>query len=311
MGNGGSSFSGMASALHMSETHIPGLHTEKYKKEVDEEGVVKPIHIVGTVTKVAGESLLRSPFGGDCGVACQVSVYKNDGFPLKGQMEYLFTGTEAFRFEVQGHSAEKGTVPPTEPVRYLLDADMSKVTFKLRETHSEQYIIMDKKTREIRSHATDRKWEGLTVRPNAIMFWERHCSSSRKGEQSMLRSMLHAPIPIPRLAKERVLKLGDTVSVYAIPTDLGDGTIALRPTDEGRLVVCNSDTVARALGFKKYPNVDSIVSGQMRTVTPVPMSQPTNSPADSSDDEVMTARSTVERPGRMSGGRDPLSRFGY
>ncbi|KAH8059841.1 hypothetical protein JL720_13771 [Aureococcus anophagefferens] len=87
----------MASALHMSETHIPGLHTEKYKKEVDEEGVVKPIHIVGTVTKVAGESLLRSPFGGDCGVACQVSVYKNDGFPLKGQMEYLFTGTEAFR----------------------------------------------------------------------------------------------------------------------------------------------------------------------------------------------------------------------
>ena len=223
----------------------------------------------------------------------------------------MVTGTEAFRFEVQGHSAEKGTVPPTEPVRYLLDADMSKVTFKLRETHSEQYIIMDKKTREIRSHATDRKWEGLTVRPNAIMFWERHCSSSRKGEQSMLRSMLHAPIPIPRLAKERVLKLGDTVSVYAIPTDLGDGTIALRPTDEGRLVVCNSDTVARALGFKKYPNVDSIVSGQMRTVTPVPMSQPTNSPADSSDDEVMTARSTVERPGRMSGGRDPLSRFGY
>jgi hypothetical protein len=41
------------------------------------------------------------------------------------------------------------------------------------------------------------------------------------------------------------------------------------------------------------------------------MSQPTNSPADSSDEEVMTARSTVERPGRMSGGRDPLSRFGY
>ena len=33
--------------------------------------------------------------------------------------------------------------------------------------------------------------------------------------------------------------------------------------------------------------------------------------ADSSDDEIMTARSTVERPGRMSGGRDPLSRFGY
>ncbi|KAH8059840.1 hypothetical protein JL720_13770 [Aureococcus anophagefferens] len=126
---------------------------------------------------------------------------------------------------------------------------------------------MDKKTREIRSHATDRKWEGLTVRPNAIMFWERHCSSSRKGEQSMLRSMLHAdPDPAPR--RSRVLKLGDTVSVYAIPTDLGDGTIALRPTDEGRLVVCNSDTVARAAS--KYPNVDSIVPARCARSRPCP-----------------------------------------
>ena len=329
MGNGGSSFVSSIHSSFLKDTIAS--HQHKYHKDESAEPKSQAIHIVGTVTKVVGDELIRAPFGGEIGVASQVSIYKNDGYPMKNQMEFLFAGSEAFRFEVLGHSAEKGATPPTEPVRYVVDGDMSKVIFKLKQTHCEQYIVVDKKSRRIKSHEVERTWEKLVERPDAKLFWDHHSMSSKKGESAMLRAMLMAPIPVPRLAKERVLKLGDTVSVFGQLLENGDGSFSIRPVDEKPVVVCNSEAVAKGLGFKKYPSAESIAQASAdESLTVIPMgtlhsrhsklvSAPPTPGSTSDPDPDLNEKH--ERDAKMKddargtqvprGARDPLMAFGF
>lgn len=258
MGNSGSHLKEQVNAgLHLGGHDHHGL---KYMSKEDpakaKDPGSKPIYVVGTVS--TSRRAKRSPFGEEVGVAIQVSVFKNDGYPALDALEYLFTGTEAVEFEIEGYSIDNGQVSGNLKT-YRFDADMSKITFKLRQTHVEQYILFDKKQRVLRSHPTDREWGSLYPRPNANKFWDRHAHNSRKGEMAMLRSMLNAPIPIPRLAKERVLKIGDPVGVWALPVENADGSVTLKTTEDGRLVVTNSDGVIKSLNYRRPPGVEDMI----------------------------------------------------
>ena len=267
MGNSGSQLSSVG--------HVPsngklykfntGLREEDEKKKKKKE--VGPIHVVGTVS--ASERALLSPFGEDVGVACQVSVFKNDGYQNDMEaLEYLFTGTEAVKFSVSGHAIEGGGMNEQEQT-FIFDADMSKIIFKLRQTHLEKYITFDKKNRILRSHPTSNEWAGLYDRPLANKFWERHAHNSRKGEMATLRSMLNAPIPVPRLAKERVLAVGDPVAIWATPRLNADGTVTLMPTDDGRIVITNSPDILKSLNYRKPTALDAILAANEPEITPM------------------------------------------
>lgn len=267
MGNSTSGLQNVAESLHGHTNGKlykwnAGLEEDEKKKK-RENG---PIHVVGTV-RYADRALL-SPFGNEKGVACQVSVFKNDGYPQLDAVEYLFTGTEAVHFSVVGHAIEGGRISDVEQ-SFRFDCDMNKVTFKLKQTHLEQYIAFDKKNRILRSHAESSEWNVLVDRPLANKFWDRHAHNSRKGEMATLRSMLNAPIPVPRLAKERVLKVGDPVAIWGLPVQNADGSVTLVPTDDGRLVVTNSSDVMKSLSYRKPADVDAWIKAHDPKVFPM------------------------------------------